>query len=105
MAVKGLLIAIEFSPILDIRLKCEDENDEKRFKYLFPAMIAAAVRGGTELEITDYGNENWNEFVVNEIEKAGALIDNFETFSTKTNAVRLIAKTKKFEFCFYSFTG
>ncbi len=75
MAVKGLLIAVEFSTVLDIRIKCEDENDEKRFKYLFPAMIAAAVRGGTELELVDRGNEHLNEFAANEIEKAGVHID------------------------------
>ena len=47
----------------------------KRFKYIFPEMIAAAVRGGTELKIVDCGKEHLNEFAANEIEKAGVHID------------------------------
>ncbi len=53
------------------------DNDKhvKRFKEIFPAIIAAAVRGGNELWIYDCKNEHLNKFVVNEIEKAGILID------------------------------
>jgi hypothetical protein len=57
-------------------------------------MIAAAVKSGTKLEITDYGNKNWNEFVVNEIEKAGILID-YLSKRDKAIFLRLIVKAKK----------
>ena len=60
-------------------------------------MIAAAVRCGTELDITDCGNEDWNEFVVYEIEKAGARIDNLH-IKGSTNFCRLIAKAKSVTF-------
>ena len=40
-----------------------------------PAVVAAAVRAGTEFLIEDEDIENLNEFVANEIEKAGAILD------------------------------
>ncbi len=41
-------------------------------------MIAAAVRGGTKLSICEEKGRNFDEFVANEIEKAGAIIDYLE---------------------------
>ena len=59
-------------------------------------MISAIVRTDTYLDVTDLtSNEVLNGIFAGAIEKAGALIDNFDTFSTKTNAVRLIAKSKQ----------
>ena len=61
-----------------------------------PALIGAIVRTGNYLDVTDLiKNEVLNGMVAAAIEKAGALIDILCTFSTKTNAVRLIAKTKQ----------
>jgi hypothetical protein len=43
VAVKGLLVAIQLNNCLEINLIYANHKDEKRFKYVFPAMIAAAV--------------------------------------------------------------
>ena len=67
-----------------------------------PALLAAVVRTGTYLDVKDLlGREVLNGIFAAAIEKAGVLIDNFRTKSTKTNAVRLIAKTKQLDFCYF----
>ncbi len=60
-------------------------------------MIAAAVRGGTELDIFDEGKQDQNEFFVYEIEKAGAHIDKLE-ISGSAIYCRLIIKAKSVKF-------
>jgi hypothetical protein len=47
VALKGLLIAIQLSPLLKMDFKCANKKDEERFKNVFPSLIAAALRAGT----------------------------------------------------------
>ena len=75
-----------------MNFECNNQKNEKSFKYVFPEIIAAAVRAGTEFLIEDEDIENLNEFVANEIEKAGAKI---EYLSLKSVSLcRLISKAK-----------
>ena len=60
---------------MSLSLRFDNDKHIKRFKEVFPAIIAAAVRGGTKLWILDLFNTHLNEFFVEEIEKAGILID------------------------------
>jgi hypothetical protein len=63
-----------------------------------PALIDAVLRTGTYLIVRDLkGNEVLNGIVAAAIEKASALINNLVTRSTKSNACRLIAKTKQLD--------
>ena len=46
-----------------------------RFEKVCPALIAAAVRAGTKLDVFDEWSESLNVIVAYEIEKAGALVE------------------------------
>jgi hypothetical protein len=81
---------------LELNFECNNQKNEKSFKYVFPEIIAAAVRAGTKLNIIDGGNENLNEFVANEIEKAGSHI-NLLFIDKSVNLYRMIAKAKNVE--------
>jgi hypothetical protein len=57
-------------------------------------LIAGAARAGTKLNIWDSGEENLNEFAVNEIEKTGGYINHLK-IRKSVNLCRMIAKAKK----------
>jgi hypothetical protein len=94
VAVKGLLVAIQLSNSFEIKLRCENEKDLERFKNVFPGMIAAAVKAGSRLQISDKDEENLNEFAADEIEKAGPDID-YLYIKESMSLFRMIAKTRK----------
>ncbi len=94
VAVKGLLIAIGLSTNWKLHIGYHTEEDEKNFKDLFPALVAAAGKGGTKLGLSDYGLESLNEFAANVIEKAGAHVE-FLNLYESVNLCRLLANVKK----------
>ena len=78
VAIKGLLIRIQLSTNFEIIFACTSDHLKDFTNYL-PALIAALVKADIKLEFIDWSFKSLNDFATYEIEKAGALIDYWES--------------------------
>ena len=82
IAVKGLLISIQLNSVFCLNLYNCKPDEENSLKNLFPVLINAIVRAGTQLNIWDQNIDVLNGIAADEIEKAGALIRFVRIIST-----------------------